>query len=96
MNKLLAGLAALPFLAGVATAGQPTPLTNTQMDQVTAGLAVWFVPAAGLFVVANPGTLGSPTPGPGTLVGNYPSLDGVGPPFAGFPSVTKGPTIVVP
>ena len=29
------GLAALPFLAGVAAAGQP--LTNQQMDRVTAG-----------------------------------------------------------
>jgi hypothetical protein len=35
MNKALMGLAALPFLGGVATAGQP--LTNQQMDVVTAG-----------------------------------------------------------
>lgn len=35
MKKVLLGLAALPFLAGVAVAGQP--LTNQQMDQVTAG-----------------------------------------------------------
>jgi hypothetical protein len=37
MNKLLIGLAAMPFLAGVAMAGQPTPLSDTQMDKVTAG-----------------------------------------------------------
>ena len=37
MNKLLFGLAALPFLAGVASAGQP--LTDTQMDVVTAGFS---------------------------------------------------------
>jgi hypothetical protein len=35
MNKVLLGLAALPFLSGVAAAGQP--LTNQQMDRVTAG-----------------------------------------------------------
>jgi hypothetical protein len=35
MKKVLMGLAALPFLAGVAMAGQP--LTNQQMDRVTAG-----------------------------------------------------------
>ena len=35
MKKVLMGLAALPFLAGVAAAGQP--LTNQQMDRVTAG-----------------------------------------------------------
>ena len=37
MSKLLFGLAALPFLAGVASAGQP--LTDTQMDVVTAGFS---------------------------------------------------------
>jgi hypothetical protein len=35
MKKVLMGLAALPFLAGVAAAGQP--LTDRQMDRVTAG-----------------------------------------------------------
>ena len=37
MKKLFIGLAAVPFLAGVAMAGQPTPLSNSAMDQVTAG-----------------------------------------------------------
>jgi hypothetical protein len=37
MKKLLIGLATLPFLAGVALAGQPTPLADNQMDKVTAG-----------------------------------------------------------
>ncbi|MBV8094106.1 MAG: hypothetical protein JOY71_07585 [Acetobacteraceae bacterium] len=37
MKKLLAGVAALPFLAGVALAGQPVALNDTQMDKVTAG-----------------------------------------------------------
>jgi hypothetical protein len=35
MKKVLMGMAALPFLAGAAAAGQP--LTNQQMDRVTAG-----------------------------------------------------------
>lgn len=35
MKKALMGLAALPFLAGVAFAGQP--LTDQQLDRVTAG-----------------------------------------------------------
>jgi len=35
MNKVLMGLAALPFLAGAASAGQA--LTDGQMDTVTAG-----------------------------------------------------------
>jgi pectate lyase len=35
MKKVLMGLAALPFLAGAATAGQP--LTDQQLDRVTAG-----------------------------------------------------------
>jgi len=35
MNKVLLGLAALPFLASAASAAQP--LTDTQMDGVTAG-----------------------------------------------------------
>jgi len=37
MKKLLIGLAALPFLAGVASADEPTLLNNAQMDRVTAG-----------------------------------------------------------
>jgi hypothetical protein len=35
MKKTLMGLAILPFLAGTVLAGQP--LTDTQMDKVTAG-----------------------------------------------------------
>jgi hypothetical protein len=37
MKKLLIGLAVLPFLAGVSLAAQPVPLSDTQMDAVTAG-----------------------------------------------------------
>jgi hypothetical protein len=35
MKKTLMGMAILPFLAGIALAGQP--LTDKQMDKVTAG-----------------------------------------------------------
>jgi hypothetical protein len=37
MKKLLIGLAAMPFLAGIAMAGQPKLLSDAQMDKVTAG-----------------------------------------------------------
>jgi hypothetical protein len=37
MKKLLVGLAALPFLASVALAGQPTVLSDSELDRVTAG-----------------------------------------------------------
>jgi hypothetical protein len=37
MRKLLCGLAALPFLAGVALADKPLQLSDKQMDKVTAG-----------------------------------------------------------
>ena len=47
MKKLLMGVAALPFCMGVAVAGQP--LTNQQMDRVTAGFsAVSIADAEGL------------------------------------------------
>ena len=37
MKSVFYGLAALPLLAGVALAGQPMQLSDTQMDKVTAG-----------------------------------------------------------
>jgi hypothetical protein len=37
MKKFLFGLAALPFLAGISLAADPVPLTDKQMDTVTAG-----------------------------------------------------------
>jgi len=37
MKRFLYGLAALPFLAGISLAGQPVPLSDKQMDAVTAG-----------------------------------------------------------
>jgi hypothetical protein len=90
MKKLLVGLAALPFLAGVAMADQPTPLNDAQMDKVTAGLASWFNGAgSGIFVLTNePGGL---TPPAGVLVANFPSVDGVPPPA--FPSTSVGPAL---
>jgi hypothetical protein len=46
MKKLLIGLAALPLLAGVATAGQPMSLNDAQMDKVTAGQALVLAPVS--------------------------------------------------
>src|SRR5271166_1174837 len=40
MRRLLSGLAALPFLAGIALAAQPVPLNDMQMDSVTAGAVI--------------------------------------------------------
>jgi hypothetical protein len=37
MKKLLVGVAAVPFLASVAMAGQPMALNDAQMDKVVAG-----------------------------------------------------------
>jgi hypothetical protein len=42
MKSVLYGLAALPFFAGIALAGQPTQLSDTQMDKVTAGWDALF------------------------------------------------------
>ena len=39
MKKVLIALAALPFMAGVAAAGQPQQLNDKQMDGVTAGFS---------------------------------------------------------
>jgi len=40
LKPALAGLAALPLLASVGMAGQPVPLSDTNMDQITAGFQV--------------------------------------------------------
>jgi hypothetical protein len=66
MKKMLMGLAVLPFLAGAALAGQP--LTNQQMDLVTAGYtAISVADAEGLvgesgIVVATTATLSQVLP----------------------------------
>ena len=43
MKTFLFGIAALPFLAGIAVAGQPVSLSDAQMDRVTAGLEISVV-----------------------------------------------------
>jgi hypothetical protein len=47
MRKLLFGLAALPFLASTALAGQP--LNDRQMDRVVAGAALVLPPGVTCF-----------------------------------------------
>lgn len=51
MKRLLFGLVALPFLAGVSLAAQPVPLSDTQMDKVTAGFDFEFHEVQNLGVV---------------------------------------------
>ena len=53
MKRLLMGLAVLPFIAGVAGAAQP--LTNQQMDRVTAGWGFFASSTAGANGIAGPG-----------------------------------------
>jgi hypothetical protein len=53
MKKLLFGLAALPFLAGIALAGQP--LSDQQMDRVIAGITVVSVPLLAPLPTCGPG-----------------------------------------
>jgi hypothetical protein len=57
MRRLLAGLTALPLLSGIALAAQPVPLTDRQMDVVTAGTATTsgglsFGTATGAFTIS--------------------------------------------
>ncbi|MGH7116613.1 MAG: hypothetical protein ACREE9_19210 [Stellaceae bacterium] len=70
MKQLLLGLATLPFVAGVAFAAQP--LTDNQMDKVTAGhtltlLETTDVSVIGIRVGVAPVT---PPASAGLLVGN--------------------------
>jgi len=74
MKQLLAGLAALPLLAGVAMAGQPAPLADAQMDQVTAGLILTY-PGASLTNTCSPGGVNC-TSTTTTLTLNYKVSDG--------------------
>lgn len=49
MQKLLMAMAAVPFLAVAAHAGQPQPLNDRQMDKVTAGFtAISIADAEGM------------------------------------------------
>jgi hypothetical protein len=91
MKKLLVGLAALPFLAGVAMAGQPVSLSDAQMDKVTAGLDVLFTFSGNAFTAVFTSPPGGVTPLPiagAFLDTQFPSLDGVVAP--GFPVVIGG------
>ena len=101
MNKLLLGLAVLPFMAGVTMAGQPTVLGDSQMDKVTAG---------GTTVIFSPGgvaPVGEPI-GPYSWITISPSLPGsdglrltfaissVTPANSAFPVIIAGPTAGYP
>jgi hypothetical protein len=82
MKKLLVGLAALPFLAGIAMADQPMPLSDAQMDTVTAGLVAFFAFPNGPIGITN----GVVTATTAIVIASFPTLDGAVSP--GFPTVT--------
>ena len=76
LKQLLAGLAAFPLLAGVGMAGQPAPLADAQMDQVTAGLVITITPTTGSVVSScSPGGVNC-TSTPVTVTLNYKVSDG--------------------
>jgi hypothetical protein len=81
MKKLLVGLAVLPLLAGVASAGQPMPLSDAQMDKVTAGFTYSF-PTGPLnsLTITMPGDPNCTM----CVFVDFPSLDGL----RGAPTVT--------
>jgi hypothetical protein len=94
MKKLLVGFAALPFLASAAMAGKPMPLSNAQMDQVTAGLSdnfaiVHFINDG--FVIVPPFNTATGTDPPGSCIRECVVLDTDIPRF-----VIPGPLIRFP
>ena|SRR5215469_14671563 len=98
MKKLVLGLAALPFLAGIAWAGQQSSLTDAQMDKVTAGLSIDIalidlppnaqVPTLPVFGVEHvPGVCAIT----GCLTLDFPSADGAPNNILSFPVIFFGP-----
>jgi hypothetical protein len=73
MKRLLHGIAALPFLAGVASAQEPMQLTNQQMDKVTAGFLEIDMSNTSVTAVSRfqRGYLTDPTPNVITCPGCY-------------------------
>jgi hypothetical protein len=65
MRKVRLGLAILPFLTTAALAGGATPLTNEQLDKVTAGYII-AIPIPGcdcyIYIRPQPGPPGTATP----------------------------------
>jgi hypothetical protein len=96
MKKLLAGVVALQLLTGVTMAGQPTPLSDEQMDTVTAGLNVGTTAAMPeMAFMDNDLTLTLPPMcAPNCLVSAFPSLDGV--PEPAYPSVMQFMNLTAP
>jgi hypothetical protein len=65
MRKMLLGLTVLPFLVSAGLAGEATPLSNAQMDQITAGYII-AIPITGcdcyVYIRPQPGPPGTATP----------------------------------
>jgi len=74
IRRLLPGIA-LPLSTGAAMAGQPAPLSDAQMDQVTAGLVVSY-PGAALTSGCLAGGVNC-TSTTVTVTATYPVSDGV-------------------
>src|SRR5215469_2553592 len=99
MKKLVLRLAALPFLAGIAMAGQPASLTDAQMDKVTAGLSIdiglldlapnALVPTRPVFSVTQ--NVSVPCAITGCLTLDFPSADGAPNNGLGFPVIFFAP-----
>ena len=101
MRELLSGLAVLPFLASIASAGQP--LSDPQMDEVIAGFAVptsttpassssrlsLVITPTGSIVLA-PYTPPPPPPPPLTCI-CVPTVVSPGASQGGVPTVSGGP-----
>jgi len=75
MKQLLSGFAVLPLMAGIATASELAPLSDAQMDRVTAGLTIPYLVSATQTITLNFGVSDGETGLPalrGTSVVNTP------------------------
>jgi len=78
VKVLFGGLTVLPFLTGLAMAGQPVALSDAQMDRATAGQAQPLTLSFPI-TAANLGGTGVETVVTGTLTISFPSgLSGLG------------------
>jgi len=91
-KRLFVGPAALPFLVGAAMAGQPAQLSDSQMDQVTAGFTITYNLGPGPFNGCTPVGINC-THVNEILTLSYPVNDGATG-LASFPSLKSAPLSV--
>ena len=91
MKRFLFGLAALPFLAGVAFAAENVALSDTQMDGVTAGFGLLELPPLPPIIfglaITDPGTPSKPSHHHGGK-----PIKLAPPTFPGLPNIIVGAT----